>query len=830
MGFVYNQILKLFGGKKGGLTYDDLHNATERDKFSKYLPWVDYYEGLKAYTNIDNTVGFIWELSPFYFSGESSVKTLEGLFRQNVPESAVMQFIFYADPKIDPILDRFKSLKTRDNEVVKEAAARIAEFYRGGKEGLDNLGGIPLRDFRLFYTCKFDKEDAEKLSLRTVHGSIEEILRGAGLNPRILEPGELLDWLRRMMNDTPSDNNEGFDNYTPLRRQVLLGTKVNRNKQTISFDNKHFRCMTPKSWPREVDTVQINNLFGGIKGLVSDPDQIRSPFICTMNILMADQKAKIHAKYNLISKQQAVGSLAASQIRKQEEYLWATDEMERGTKFLRIMMTFWVHSDDEWKANESLTRAKRVWESYGFVMQEEKGMSPTQILFISSLPFGLYNVGNNVNMIERDSTVQSDTIATCLPIQADFKGFGEPVMLLVGRKGQLFGIDIFARGANNHNWLCFAEPGAGKSVLINNMLLNYYGLGAKLRVIDIGGSYRKLIKLVGARYLEFTEGSDVCLNPFTNVSRNPDRPDETQSDLSAIVPIITQMAFSSGESSPTDIEIKIIKQAVMWAWEEEGNEACIDTVHAFLSGFDELASSDSHDIRESARKLAFALTEFLSTGVYGKFFNGPATFDISTDDAVVLELEHLIGRPDLFSVIILQVINAVTQDLYLSDRAQPRLIVFDEAYQFLNDSGPLADVIEVGFRRARKYSGSFGIISQAVTDIRQFGKVGEVLKNSAAFKFYLESSAFESAAADKLIDFDDFTMQLLKSVKSNKPYYSEIFMETPFGNGIGRLVLDPFSYYVYTSAGAEVAEIESYVDEGMTYAEAINKMVAKYRS
>lgn len=829
MGAIYDAMAWVFGGGgKGGLTHKDLAKSTERDKFSSYLPWVAYDDEEKLYWNVDETVGYAWELSPLYFSGESTIRTIEGISRIPVNDSAVVQFIFYADPKIDPLLERFKALKVRNNDVIKEGAHRIAEYYREGASGLSNLGGIPLRDFRCFCTVKMDKKEAEKIVMKSLHGSIEEILRGSGLAPRPLEATELIDWMRRLMNVNPSTNNSAYDDYSPIRRQVLLGTQVKRTFKTVTFDNRHFRCMTPKSWPREVSAVQINKLFGGIKGLPSDPDQIRSPFLMTLNIVMADQKQRIHTKTNFLLKQQAVGSMAAGHIRKKEEHLWATDEMERGTKFLRIMPTFWVHADDEWLCNESLTRAKRMWEALGFVMQEDQGILP--ILFISSLPFGLYNVKNNFNMIDRDFTVQSDTIATCLPIQGDFKGFGEPAMMFVGRKGQLFGIDIFAKGANNHNWLCFAEPGAGKSVLVNNMLLNYFGMGAKIRVIDIGGSYRKLIKLVDARYLEFAPGTEICLNPFTNVSTDPEKPENTQSDLTAIVPIVTQMCFSGGQSEPTETDIKILKQAVMWAWNQEGNYACVDTIHAFLTDFEEFMPTSSADIKEAAKTLAFGLLEFKSDGVYGKFFNGEATFDISRDDAVVLELEHLMGRPDLFSVVILQVINAVTQDLYLSDRSEPRLIVFDEAYQFLNDSSTLADVIEIGFRRARKYSGSFGIISQGVTDIKQFGKVGEAIKNSAAFKFYLESTAFESAAKDKLIDYDEFTMDILKSVKSNKPHYSEVFFDTPFGTGVGRLVLDPFSYYLFTSAGHEVSEIEALVDGGLTYGEAINAMVAKYRS
>jgi len=55
-------------------------------------------------------------------------------------------------------------------------------------------------------------------------------------------------------------------------------------------------------------------------------------------------------------------------------------------------------------------------------------------------------------------------------------------------------------------------------------------------------------------------------------------------------------------------------------------------------------------------------------------------------------------------------------------------------------------------------------------------------------------------------------------------------MDTPFGQGVARLAVDPFSYYLYTSDAAEIAEIESLVDNGMSYGEAINEMVKRYRT
>ena len=807
-------------GSGGGVSQKELRRLTERDNFSEYFPWIAFDSKKQIYLNTDNTFGMMWECAPLAFACETTTRTLEGLFRVNLPDGSIMQFILFADPFVKQIIDTYTDMKARDSKLVRDVSDNVSRFFQDGVEGLNCLSGIPIRNFRMYFTVKFPVKDIAHVNLEEVYGTIQEVLRGAGLCPVAVEPGRLLDWLRRMLNEDPSSNSAHYDDRNIIRKQVLLGTPVEKRFSSLKFGSRHFRCVTPKSFPLNGDPIQTNQLFGGIMGMATDSDQIRTPFFFTLNIVLRNQKNKLHTKCNLVLQQQGVGSFAPSLARKKDEYLWAVDELERGTKFYRIIPIMWVYGSDEWLVNESVTRAKRVWEGQGYVMQEDKGILP--ILFISSLPFGLYDTGSNIDTLDRDHIMPVDSIAVTLPIQGDFSGLGKPVMLFAGRKGNLFGLDIFNKGVNNHNAMVCASSGAGKSFFINYLVYNYFAMNSKIRIIDIGGSYKKMTKLFGARYLDFSEDSQVCLNPFTNII-------DPEYDIPVIAPIVAQMVFSTGKTIPSETEMTLIKGAVRWAWQQEGNDAGIDTVYEYLANFDRY-SSEGGEIKESASRLAFNLADFRSGGAFGRFFNGKSSLDISNDEFVVLELEHLKSRKELFRVVTLQVINAVTQDLYLSDKSDQRLIVFDEAWQFLGESSTLKEVIEEGYRRARKYFGSFTIITQSVLDMKLFGGVGDVIRNNSAFKFLLESSDFEKALDEKLLDYDDFTMRILKSTKSNKPKYSEIFMDTPFGVGIGRLVVDPFSYYVFTSDASEIAEIEAMVDGGVSYEDAIREMVKKYRS
>jgi conjugal transfer ATP-binding protein TraC len=184
----------------------------------------------------------------------------------------------------------------------------------------------------------------------------------------------------------------------------------------------------------------------------------------------------------------------------------------------------------------------------------------------------------------------------------------------------------------------------------------------------------------------------------------------------------------------------------------------------------------------------------------------------------VLELERLKAMPDLFNVIVMVVVNAVTQ-LYLSARDKPRFVLCDEAAQFMSrsdgqDLSRLAEAFGQGYRRARKYQGSFGVVLQSMNDLLLFGGTGQVILENAATRFLLQGSTYAQAVENKVLDYSPFVLDLLKSVRNAKPHYSEVFIDSPLGLGIARLVVDPFSYWINTSAPGEVAAFDALLRRG----------------
>ncbi|ATE66077.1 TraC family protein [Rhizorhabdus dicambivorans] len=806
---------------QSGMTLARLRRSVERDSYSDFLPLAAWVEEEQAFLTIDDGWGYSWELIPSPYMFAHVHEALLGLLNVNFPEGTILQLQSFADPLIDDALDAFLDLKTRPDPLIQASARRTFDYLRAGTMGLKALHGIPIRDFRAFLSVKTRAPMDSDLRRQ-----IEEQLAKLGIRP--MAPSEIISLYRRIFNGVHAPAPGVFTQTAdvPLRRQIIdAGPALRFDGPEVYLGNQVARCLTPKSPPRRITAERANRLTGGMRGSSEDSDQIGGPFLYTLNVLFDHSAFEIHKRAQILSAQKAAGSFAVEVGKQIEEIGWILDEAGN-TRFVSVIPTKWVFGRDRHQAREMAARAKRLWESepLPWMVQEESYLNP--ILLAASLPFGLYPERRTIGMLQRDFRVPVRAGVLMSPIQTDFRGGGRPALLYTGRKGQLITLDLFDPRINNYNFIVSAESGAGKSFLLNNLCQQYFAQNALIRIIDIGGSYKKLCTLCSGRYIDLGE-EHLVLNPF-DLGLALDG-DDRESAISMAVSIVAEMANAGTRKGVTTSEWNLLKSAVQWAIESGRAEAGIDAVREWLGSYPANTVSDLDRVDHlvpTARELAFNLRDFGSDGAYGHYFNGPSTFDISNDEFVVLELERLKAMPDLFNVVVMVVINAVTQELYLSARDRPRFVLCDEAAQFMTreegqDLSRLAEAISQGYRRARKYRGSFGIILQSMNDLLLFGGTGQVILENAATRFLLQGSTYDKAVENKILDYSGFVLDLLKSVRNNKPNYSEVFIDSPLGLGIARLVVDPFSYWINTSAPEDVAAFEALVRAGRSPLEAV---------
>ena len=390
-----NALKKFLGFHEAGATVGELEDLHYHNKFSKYFPWQAYDDVEKMYINTDNTIGFIWECTPLVFSAEKTLQLAGGLMRLPLPPLSVLQFVLHADGNIKPFIESYRDLRAHnDDQLVQDAVDSYCSFLESCTKGKAQLSDIPLRNFRLIVSLKFPSNiEVKPEEIRSI---AQETLNGMHLNPRAMRPPALLEWLRRLLNDKmpevkQKDGSELaslYNDTVAIGKQVLLSdSPVNAHLSHMEIGEKFWRCMSPKTYPVEVDPLQTKELFGGIWGIRSDNEQHRIPFLYAMNIIFDNLKGHLRTKCDLVLQQEAVGSWARSLYRKQEEHKWAIDKIEQGEVFARVMPMMWFIGDSYEQADDALKRGKTIWEGAGYVMQEDKGILPAMLL--SSLPMGM---------------------------------------------------------------------------------------------------------------------------------------------------------------------------------------------------------------------------------------------------------------------------------------------------------------------------------------------------------------------------------------------------------------------------------------------------------
>ena len=830
-----DHVNKRIFGKQGGLTHGDVIAKTRRTKLSEFLPYNFYDDDKGRFHSTDDTLGYIWECTPLYFPTKTITKDLKKFLQMRYPSDVVISFHLYADPHLLDIVDAYKANKIRDDVVLRKSADEFAQFILAGSSGLQKMAHLPVRNFRLFVSLKCVTGLSDDLL-----SNVEDSLNACRFNPVRLDDKQLRTLLVRLINSYDNQPlKDKIDKTLPIRHQLIQADSHLKFPYSgfSQIGKRHAACLTHFSVPDETDPLIENRLLGGYMGSEDDTNQISSPFIYSTIITFTGVEEEVATKARIMNGQALVGDRARELGRRLSEFNWIQD-LPEGERNAKVLQTLWIFDEDEKKLQTAVSRAKRIADGFDYEYMQETILAPT--LFVASLPLGYYNIKGNAEIIDRYRILPTSSIATILPIQSDFTGSCRtvagkmpasktPVLLSVGRKGQLQGIDVFDKRSDNYNFFITAASGAGKSVNLNKIITDYFNSGAMVRAVDIGYSLEKTCMINKGRFLDIGK-EHIIFNPFYSQGNDTE---DLAKDILACTNVLAEMVYSASGGALSEIEWTLLKAASEHVFKLGDINEGIDRTREFLSDPETYLKddpvSDVPEVLHVAKKMGFNMRDFGKQGLFGKYFNGPSNFNIANDELVVLELQQLKDQKDLFSVIVMQVVNSVTQDLYLSDRTSRRFVLFEEAAHYLKEQGHrdlsrLAAIIEEGYRRARKHKGSFGTVLQSILDLELFGPIGKVLRSNAAFKIYMASDDYELGRDKKLIDKDGLAFELIDSVKNHKPNYSEVYWETPFGQGVGRLVLDAWNYWVATSDGDEFAAYKACVERGMSPAQALSHL------
>ena len=493
---------------------------------------------------------------------------------------------------------------------------------------------------------------------------------------------------------------------------------------------------------------------------------------------------------------------------KKADYDVLFDGLDNGDRILKMQHTFILFADTADEATAAVSGMISYYRDQQFFVQDDRYIALP--LFIGALPFGADTDPKAINFLRRYRTVGSGQASHLAPIVSDWKGTQKPILTYISRNQQLMSLDLF-ESSSNFNFITAAQSGAGKSFWCNDLIVSYLSVGAKVYVIDVGRSYAKISEVLDGEFMVFSKDSQLCLNPFELIK-------DFEDEGSMLVDMIKAMAAPTQKLG--DWAGSAIQKVISFLWDKLGNSMTIDDVAEALK--------EHEDSR--ARDIGDQLFSFTSQGEFGRWFVGKNNVRFDRQ-FTVLELEELKGKPHLQVIVLLQLIYQITQDLYQGDRSIPKLIIIDESWDLFN-KGDVAAFMISAYRRARKYGGAIGIITQSISDLYANESVGLPMIENSAWMFLLGQKADSIEYMQKAgrLSMGEGGFKLLKTVQTVRARYSEIFIYTSSYNGgiaagIGRLIVPRFSQLLYTTDARELTSIKNFTARGLTLSNAINEVI-----
>ncbi len=803
-----SKIARICGEKR---SYDtalgDVKDLFKVDALAKFLPFESYDVTHGLFVN-KSSVGFAIEAIPLVGVDEHHQKLLASIFEDLFWEGASIQFLLLADHRIDPFINWWS--KSHRKGLYAEIAEHRKKYYQSSS--------IAVRNFRfiLSYSVPYKDsytEEAKRLSEmrnKLLH-LLQTITKAHGMGPQTF-----LETAGYALNFTNSSalHRRRHNILDDLSSQLMTGGETHIEKDGVYFDDEAvFKSYCVVDVPSQWNPLGMQNLIGDS---VRDSYRINQPFFLHYGVHFPKQ-AKAEKNFNnrsrLIENQGKSNYLIrlipelAAELR---ECDFVRRSIEQGAKFVKTQLSCGFWSTNE-KKGETEQELRNVFKANQFELSENRYTHFAHL--VSILPTAWGEVANDLNSMQVLKTTLTTECPLFIPIQGEWAGTPTPGMLLVGRRGQLLNWNPFDNMAGNYNTIVVGRSGSGKSVFMQDLLLNGLRTGARVYILDVGRSYEKMCDLVGGQKLEFNKESNICLNPFSKiVIEDQDQKETAFSFLKAIV-----SCMASPSEGTTDYENALIETALQVVWETHGRNATITEVANAL-----LAQSN-----EKAQVLGVMLKPYTKDGVYAKYFEGENNVNFNRE-LVLIELEELKNKKDLQSVVLQLVIMTIANQAFLGDRKTPFYICIDEAWDLLR-APQTGEFIETLARRLRKYKGSLVVGTQSLEDFFTTPGAKAAFENSdwGCFLSQKKTSIQTFADSGKLLR-NPAMLRALESVSVKQGEYSEVLINDPNGNfSIGRLMLDPFSKQLYSTKAEEYAQIKDLTNAGMTVSQAIQTILSK---
>ena len=803
---------------------DDQNDALKAEEYSRFFEKVNlskylfpkFYDKETGLYILEDTlskpdyVGFAFSVYPKTVMGADTLQFLETGIYQNtsIPEDTILQWNMWGGAFLTPIVNRYLSKK---EESYRYLAAKYSDFlFEHSKKGFTLDWQTPVRDLFVFLSVKVpysftgnELADESKInSIVTLKNQIKSTLNQANLLPEELDPETLLLFERMFFN--PGHNFQDpfiYDENKKIKDQIILRDTLIQQPHHAGYvkvDGFYGKALTVKTFPREFTSFDLTDFLGSIRHL--NRNQINTQFFFSFILRKATDKehGNIDKKAELHMKERHFSSLSLKLKERQEDFVATMRELEQGQQLWKGFPIWYLYDKNYDFLADTVSTVKNTVAQKNIELQEELVVMP---FFLASTPLNCAKFITEYAP-RRAYSMMSYNAATLTPLQWDWKGSGTPTIPLLSRRGQLMFIDLWdTNGGMNASVV--GPMGQGKSMFVNHVIFNYRSMpNTLIRVIDVGASYYGIAKLFNGEFIEPEFSKPICVNPFSAVV-------DFNQEIGQLVGIVDRMIKPS--AACTDTERGLIQLSIRNCYEKYGQDTTITAVRDNILQI----AKDTND--NEFKKLAdYNLLPWCKGGQYEKFFNGKSEVDL-TNRLVVFELGKIKDDTNLTNIFLMTMFHHINKEIYYGDRSDrkiKKLVMWDEAWRFKSNSLVLP-FIEMGSREYRKFGGSLWFITQSTADLFSNETTKTIKRNSEyIFVFRQQPEEWERIAKDDELFITEYEKDLYRdTINTVKGEYSEILVMSSRGRGIGRLLLPPEIYWLYTTDAEEVAIRHRFIDE-----------------
>jgi type-IV secretion system protein TraC len=801
--------IETFARSKQELFENNLNGA---EPLKNYLSYRYFDKSTENFLLSDSSGGFLLEICPLVGVNDSIVKNLNQFFAKELPSGGCLQFLLIASSDIEDFLANWGEGRINSDPILQRITSSRQEYLRKAAANFHNSGKKLPRTFKIFvsYSKKYRNCNEAALSdLKNFRKSLMNKLSSLNLQPRVGDTDSLVRICRDMLEFEP----EVKPHYNPTSKLDFVNNQclsVGHYYQTKkdSFVNTKtgiaHRAFAIKGMPDFWSLLQNINLLGGAEGAPLPARFIISYTISndhsTKKTFIARGKRVIDAAERPYARHDKALHAEASEWREIIRRLNVEDNI------LSDSWTLTLSSKEEHidaVCSDVMTQySAEEWELTRLDYFHLEAM-------IGSMPMHGANLWQELKQKKLVQPVLSSEVVSRLPIHAEWYGVPISGVPLIGRRGQVFNWNPYYRiAAGGFNVNVSGPTGVGKSVFLQCLADSMLSSNTRVFILDIGGSYASLAKLLGGEIIEFGALSTFTINPFSGLKK-----EMTEEEFNKIVvcakELLAIMCGAIGEFESASLE-KAIKDAV------KENNYQLD-LHRFVKF---LKASSS----ELLNKFGGTLYSYTPDGVFGKYFSGEksANFD---KPITIFEFEHVKTQPKLIAIILQTLLMQITSQFLTGDRSQKFMIIVDEAWMLLDHcAGFLAALA----RNLRRYGGSLVVCTQCFADLQTAGKSQDnnthrraIFENSS-WKVTLPPSSFSDFEGHA--EFEE-KVPLLKSLSFAPGQYSEMLFSSSGIDVVGRLLLDPFSSALFSTESEDFGFIQQQEARGIPMEQIMDNLI-----